>query len=142
MDKTVDIENSGLSYGRGYVYDIKYHFVWCVKYRRQVLTGQIASECENIIRETSAYLNAAIQAVEIMPDHIHLLLAASPQLYIPNVIRIMKGNTARKLFAKFPELKSKLWDEHLWNPSYFVATVSDRTQEQISHYINTQKQRV
>ena len=47
----------------------------------------------------------------------------------------------RKLFLKHPEIKNKLWGGHLWNPSYFVATVSKNTEEQIKRYIQTQKEK-
>jgi len=57
-------------------------------------------------------------------DHIHLLIDCSPQHYIPDMIKALKGVSARLLLKEFPELKQKLWGGHLWNPSYFVATVS------------------
>ncbi|MCQ2511635.1 MAG: IS200/IS605 family transposase, partial [Lachnospiraceae bacterium] len=79
--------------------------------------------------------------MEIMPDHIHMLVDCRPQFYIPDMVKIMKGNTARKLFLEQPEIKKELWGGHLWNPSYCVVTVSDRSFEQVKHYINTQKTR-
>jgi putative transposase len=79
--------------------------------------------------------------MEVMPDHIHLLIDASPQFCIPDMIKIMKGGIARKLFRLHPEMKQKLWGGHLWNPSYCVVTVSDRSREQIIHYIESQKEK-
>ena len=70
-------------------------------------------------------------------DHIHILIECSPQHFIPNILKIFKGISARKLFLKHPEIKNKLWNGHLWNPSYFVATVSENTEEQIKRYIQT-----
>ena len=89
---------SNINFGRGYMYLIQYHIVWCVKW-------------------------------------------CSPQHFIPNILKIFKGISARKLFLKHPEIKNKLWGGHLWNPSYFVATVSENTEEQIKRYIQTQKER-
>lgn len=77
--------------------------------------------------------------MECMPDHIHLLISCSPQHFIPTVVKVLKGNTARRLFIRHPELKQALWDGHLWNPSYFVATVSENTTDQVTEYINSQK---
>jgi len=74
-------------------------------------------------------------------DHIHLLIDCSPQHYIPDMIKALKGVSARLLLKEFPELKQKLWGGHLWNPSYFVATVSENTEEQIKEYINSQKEK-
>lgn len=71
-------------------------------------------------------------------DHIHLLINCSPQHYIPNIMKALKG--VRTLMKKFgADLKKKLWDGHLWNPSYFVATVSENTKERIVKYIQNQK---
>lgn len=80
-------------------------------------------------------------AMEIMPDHIHLLVDCKPQLRLSDAIKILKGNTARWLFWKYPEIKRQLWGGHLWNPSYFVATVSERTLDQVKHYIDSQKKK-
>jgi putative transposase len=75
-------------------------------------------------------------------DHIHLLVNCSPQHYIPNMMKAMKGVSARLLMKEFgSSLKKKLWGEHLWNPSYFVATVSENTEEQIRNYIQNQKRK-
>lgn len=128
-------------HGRGYVYSIQYHIVWCTKYRRKVLEGKV----ENILKEwieRIADLNKfKIITMETNKDHIHLLIECSPQHYIPNIIKALKGVSARRLFQECPEIKEKLWKGHLWNPSYFVATVSENTEEQIKNYINSQKER-
>lgn len=59
----------------------------------------------------------------------------------PDMIKIMKGNLARWLFIRHPDLKKELWGGHLWNPSYCAVTVSDRSREQVEQYIRTQKDR-
>ena len=85
--------------------------------------------------------NFNINTMETDKDHIHLLIECSPQHFIPDIIKCLKGISARKLFIKHPELKQKLWGGHLWNPSYFVATISENTENQIITYINSQKER-
>ena len=82
-----------------------------------------------------------ILAMEVMPDHIHLLVDCKPQFYISDMIKIMKGNLARQMFLLHPELKKELWGGHLWNPSYCAVTVSDRSREQVSAYIEGQKEK-
>ena len=75
-------------------------------------------------------------------DHIHLLVSCSPQHYIPNMMKALKGVSARLLMKEFGDsLRKKLWGGHLWNPSYFVATVSEHTEEQIRRYIQNQKEK-
>ena len=123
--------NNDLTHGRGYVYSLQYHIVWCTKYRRKVLTGGADDDCKDLLLSLSEEYRFRILAMEVMPDHIHLLIDASPQFNIPDMIRIMKGVTARKLFLLHPEMKEKLWGGHLWNPSYCVVTVSDRSLAQV-----------
>lgn len=128
-----------VTYGRGYVYSLQYHIVWCTKYHKPIFVGDIESEVISYLKGIADTLDISIIAMETMPDHIHLLISCKPQTRLSDAIKIFKGNIARWLFLKHPEIKSMLWDGHLWNPSYFVATVSDRSSEQIQHYINNQK---
>uniref|UniRef100_UPI0012E3BE02 IS200/IS605 family transposase n=1 Tax=Oceanivirga salmonicida TaxID=1769291 RepID=UPI0012E3BE02 len=72
-------------------------------------------------------------------DHIHILVECSPQHYIPTIIKTLKGVSARYMFKKFPKIKNKLCGGHMWNPTYFVATVFENTEEQIKQYIRNQK---
>ncbi|WPX08475.1 IS200/IS605 family transposase [Anaerocellum danielii] len=128
-------------HGRGYVYSLQYHIVWCVKYRHKILHGEIETKLKEILLEIAKEQGFEIIAMETNQDHVHLLIDCSPQHYIPDLIKALKGVSARRLFQFFPELKSKLWGGHLWNPSYFVATVSENTEEQIREYINSQKEK-
>ena len=131
-------DNNGLAYGRGYVYSLQYHIIWCTKYRKQVLTNDIAELCKKYIDTIANDYSFKIMEKEVMPDHIHLLIDAKPQFIIPDMVKILKGNTARWIFIKHPELKKELYGGHLWNPSYCVTTVSERSIEQIKHYIQNQ----
>lgn len=124
--------------GRGYVYAIQYHIVWCVKYRKNLLHGIVDTRLKEIAAEQSRVHNFTIVEMETDGDHIHMLVQCSPQHYIPNIMKALKGNSARFLFKEFPHLKKELWGGHLWNPSYFICTVSDRTEEQIKTYIQEQ----
>ena len=133
------LEPSEVTHGRGYVYSLQYHIVWCTKYRKQIFVSGLDEEVKAHLQTTANDLQARILAMEVMPDHIHLLLDCKPQLRPSDAIKILKGNTARWLFMKHPELKNQLWGGHMWNPSYFVATVSERSQEQIKKYISEQK---
>ena len=142
MDRDVyKIKNNKLTHGRGYVYSLQYHLVWCTKYRRNVLVNGIDEDCKKLLLELAEEYGFTILAMEVMPDHIHLLVDAKPQLSIMDMMRILKGTTARKLFMLHPELKEKLWRGHLWNPSYCAVIVSDRSREQIEQYIESQKEK-
>ena len=131
-----------VTHGRGYVYSIQYHIVWCVKYRRKVLSYDIEQSLKEILRNIAQDNNFTILECNGDLDHIHLLIDCSPQHYIPDMIKALKGVSARLLFKQYgEELKSKLWNGHLWNPSYFVATVSENTESQVRAYIQSQKEK-
>lgn len=125
--------------GRGYVYYIKYHIVWVTKYRHKVLSGKVEVFLKDILYKIAEDNGFIIETMETDLDHIHLLVNCSPQHYIPSIMKALKGSSARALFKEMPELKQKLWGGHLWNPSYFVATVSEHTEAQIKDYIKGQK---
>ena len=139
MENAKEIKRNGLTYGRGYVYSLQYHLVWCTKYRKNVLVGNIAEEIEAGLKTTTEELGITIDAMEVMPDHIHMLIQAKPQIRLSDAIKILKGNSARWLFMAHPEVKKQLWGGHLWNPSYCIVTVSDRSHDQVKHYIESQK---
>ena len=132
---------SEVYYGRGYVYAIQYHLVWCVKYRRSILYGEVDTDLKTILLQISQDNDFLITEMESDRDHIHLLIECKPHHYISNIVKALKGVSARALFKKHPNLKTQLWGGHLWNPSYFVATVSENTEEQIKVYIQHQKKK-
>lgn len=124
------------------MYSIQYHIVWCVKYRHKILTAQVEKRLLEILNMISEYENFQILECNTDKDHIHLLINCSPQHYIPHIIQQLKGISSRLLMKEFGEILSrKLWGGHLWNPSYFVATVSENTEEQIRRYIKNQKKK-
>ena len=142
MEKDIfNIDKNKLSYGRGYVYSLQYHLVWCTKYRKKVLKNGIDTECKEMLQNLAEEYKFQILAMEVMPDHIHLLVDCKPQFYISDMIKIMKGNLARQMFLAHPELKKELWGGHLWNPSYCAITVSDRSRDQVLAYIEGQKEK-
>ena len=122
MEKNIfNINNNGLSYGRGYVYSLQYHLVWCTKYRKKVLKDGIDAECKEMLCDLAEEYKFQILAMEVMPDHIHLLVDCRPQFYISDMIKIMKGNLARQMFLLHPELKKELWGGHLWNVLFITS---------------------
>ena len=120
------------------VYSCKYHVVWCPKYRRKVLIDERAERLKELIRQVCSETNAEIIEMEVMPDHVHLLVEIDPQFGIHKLVKTIKGKTSFVLRNEFPELKTKL--PTLWTNSYFVSTVgSDTAIEDIKKYIASQK---
>ena len=129
-----------VTYGRGYVYSIKYHIVWCVKYRRKVINKCVEQSLIHILNNIADDNGFQILEANTDQDHVHLLISCSPQHYIPNIIKALKGVSARLLMKEYGDnLRNQLWGGHLWNPSYFIATVSENTESQIREYIQKQK---
>ena len=128
--------------GRGYVYSIQYHFVWCVKYRRKILHGIVDEALRELLFRIAKDNGFEIAEYNSDLDHVHLLVDCSPQNYIPDMMKALKGVSGRLLMKEHgEELRDKLWCGHIWNPSYFVATVSENTEEQIRDYIKSQRER-
>ena len=119
------------------VYSCKYHVVWCPKYRRSVLINGVDVRLKELIKETCDSLNAEIIEMEIMPDHVHLLMEVDPQLGIHKVVKQMKGYSSKVLRNEFPWLKSRI--PSLWTNSYFVSTVGEAPLDVIKQYIESQK---
>lgn len=119
------------------VYSCKYHVVWCPKYRRKVLVGNIAERLKELIAQKAAEINAEVIEMEVMPDHVHLLIEVDPQYGINRAVRHIKGASSHALRSEFQSLKSRL--PTLWTNSYFVSTVGGAPLEIIKQYIENQE---
>jgi putative transposase len=110
---------------------------WCPKYRRKVLIEPIAKRLKVVIEEVCQEHQGEVLSLEIMPDHVHLLVECDPQFGIHRLVRLLKGRSSRVLRQEFPELKRKL--PTLWTNSYFVSTVGGAPLSAIKQYIENQK---
>ena len=118
-------------------YSCKYHVVWCSKYRRKVLVEEVEQRLKELIVGVASELRVDIIEMEIMPDHVHLLLEVDPQFGIHRAVKNIKGKTSRILRAEFISLRTRL--PSLWTNSYFVATVGGAPLEVIKQYIESHK---
>ena len=119
------------------VYSCKYHVVWCPKYRRKVLVNGVDMRLKAILSEVAAERHAEIIEMEVMPDHVHVLVEVDPQFGIHRLVRHMKGRSSHHLRREFAWLRSRL--PTLWTNSYFVATVGGAPLAIIKQYIENQK---
>lgn len=128
-----------MKHGRGYVYDLYYHIVWCVKYRHKILIDDIKNDLISIISNICENNNYELVEINTDQDHVHLLLGLSPQVSIPVVMKTLKGVSARLLNLKHKQIISKvLYGGHIWSPSYYIATTSDNVMNNIKEYIKRQ----
>jgi putative transposase len=110
--------------------------VWCPKYRRKVLVGAVADRLKELIRQICTETSAEVIEMEIMPDHVHLLVEVDPQFGIHRLVKTIKGVSARYLRQEFPHLKRRI--PTLWTNSYFVSTVGGAPLEIVKQYIENQ----
>ena len=130
-----------LIHDRTVVYNIGYHLVWSVKYRRLVLTGKIEEELRKSLFRISSEKAFFIKEIEIMPDHVHVFVSAKPKVSPSYIYKMLKGISSRRLFLKYPEIKDMLWDGHLWNSSTYVETVGHISEMMVMRYIQEQKKK-
>ena len=119
------------------VYSCVYHVIWCPKYRRRVLVGEVEKRLRQIIMDVAAKCHADIQGVEVMPDHVHLVVEVDPQYGVHRLVKQVKGLSSHMLRSEFPHLKTKL--PTLWTNSYFVATVGGAPLAILKQYVENQK---
>lgn len=119
------------------VYSCKYHVVWCPKYRRKVLINGVDERFKQIALEIANEMRFEIIEMEVMPDHVHMLLEVDPQFGIHKAVKRLKGRTSHDLRLEFPWLKKRL--PTLWTNSYFVSTVGGAPLSIVKQYIENQK---
>ena len=122
---------------RNVVYSCKYHVVWCTKYRRDVLTDHAETRLKEQIHRVCKETHSDILGLEVMPDHVHLLVEVDPQFGIHKLVKKVKGVTSRILRQEFSWCRTRV--PTLWTNSYFVSTVGGAPLDAIKHYIENQK---
>ena len=120
------------------IYEIKYHFVWITKYRKPILTGEIAIRVRDLIREICKSMDIEIIKGHISKDHVHLMVSVPPYISASNVMKRIKGKTSRKLLSESRMLAKKFWGRHLWARGYFCASSGNVTDDVIVQYIELQ----
>ncbi len=130
-----------LTHDRTSVYNINYHIVWSVKYRRPVLVGVVEESLKEIILNIAQEKDFVIHEFNCDKDHVHVFISAKPKIAPSYIFKMLKGISARLLFKKHPELKNKLWNGHLWNPSTYVETIGHVSEETIRRYVQDQKKK-
>ncbi|NEP32921.1 IS200/IS605 family transposase [Moorena sp. SIO3B2] len=115
---------------------LNYHFVWCPKRRKAVLTGKVKMRLQEIIFDLCGENNWRLIALEIMPDHVHMFLEVDPTFAPSVIIKRVKGRASHYLRKEFPQL---LKLPTLWSPSYFCSTTGNASTETVKKYIENQK---
>jgi len=121
----------------GSVFSLKYHLVWCPKYRRSVLVGEVADRLKELLKQKADEMKAIVHSLEVMPDHVHLFIESDPTQAPARIAAQFKGFSSRVMRNEFPHLRRRL--PTLWSRSYYIASVGSVTASAIQHYIEEQK---
>jgi REP-associated tyrosine transposase len=119
------------------IYNIGYHLIWCPKYRRKVLVGEVERRLKTLLKQKAREIGATIQEMEVMPDHVHLFIKAKPVHSPHYIVQQLKGYTSRILRVEFNTLKSRL--PTLWTRSYYCESVGHISEDTVRKYIEDQK---
>jgi putative transposase len=121
----------------GAVFSLKYHLVWCPKYRRKVLGEAVETRLKELIAETAEEYGITVHTMEVMPDHVHLFVEADPTLSVAEIVNRFKGRSSRVLRQEFAALRSRL--PTLWSRSYYAGSVGAVSESVVRRYIEAQK---
>ncbi len=121
------------------VYHIGYHVVWCPKYRKPCLIGDVEADLRLLLTEYSKEIGVTIETMDIMPDHVHLFVTAPPSISVHNIIGWLKGYTSHALRQKYDHLRTKL--PTLWTRAYYAGSTGVVNESIIRSYIVSQKGR-
>ena len=128
----------GAVYERNYIYNFHYHLIWVTKYRNPAFTTpELVNEMKDILLQLAEMKEISIEEMEVMPDHVHLLIDCNPRYGIMQCVTDLKWGSAHVLNAEYPQLKKKL--PSIWTRSCFVATVGSVSLETVKQYIASQK---
>ena len=123
------------------VHKLQVHIVWSTKYRYQVLTGDVQVRCRDLLRQTCNVLDVQILKGVVSKDHIHLHVSYPPALSVSDLVRRLKGRSAKLLLQEFSELKRRYWGGHFWGIGYGVWSVGNITDELLEAYLNHHKEK-
>ena len=127
-----------LRHSRHSVSALQYHFVITPKYRKSLLVAGIDARFKEIVYTLAKEKNWDVQSLEVMPDHVHMLIAADPKWSPSEIMRFVKGRSSANLRKEYPVLKT-IVKKHLWTSSFFVSSVGGTNEEVVKRYIENQK---
>lgn len=119
--------------------DLKVHVVWIPKYRKKVLTGEVAIRTRDILRQIAMEHELDIISGKVAVDHIHMFIGYRPTQTVSKIMQWLKGISSRILLGEFPHLQKKFWGRHLWARGYLAVSSGNITDEVIQKYIESQE---
>lgn len=121
------------------VYDFKYLLVFTTKYREEIFSNNhLCDDMQQILETIATNKNVLVERLMVMPDHVQMILSFPPDIAPTNVVKSLKGTSAREWFKLHPETKEQLLKGHLWSSSFFMLTLGDDSPDAIEQYLNSQ----
>ena len=122
------------------IHQLHVHLVWSTKYRYEVLRGDIQIRCRDLIRQSCDSLDIQILKGVVSKDHVHLHLSYPPKLSISEILKRLKGRSAKILLMEYSELKKRYWGGHLWGIGYGAWSTGNITDEMVQQYLDHHKE--
>ncbi len=119
--------------------DLKVHLVWIPKYRKRVLTGQVAIRTRDILRQIAVEHEIDIITGKVSSDHVHMFVSYRPNQDISTIVQWFKGISSRLLLSEFAHLKEQFWGRHFWARGYLAVSSGNITDEMVHQYIQEQE---
>jgi len=119
--------------------DLKVHVVWIPKYRKGVLTGEVAVRVRDLIRRIAAEHELEIISGKVARDHVHVFVSYRATRKVSQIMQWLKGTSSRVLLQEYPHLRKKFWGRHLWARGYLAVSSGTITDEMIKEYIEEQE---
>ena len=128
------------TYDRTCVYQNRYHIVWCVMYRRKVLRPEISNRLYELVQTIAKEKGFDIIECETYDcDHVSCIVSAPPRLSVTQIVKYIKGISGKIILKEYPEIVPLLWNNQMWNNSYFCETLGTVSDEAVNKYIERQK---
>ncbi len=130
----------GAVYERNYIYNFHYHLIWVTKYRNPAFTTpELVNEMKDILLQLAEMKEISIEEMEVMPDHVHLLISFKPKHAPADIVKYLKGHSAKMFLTAHLEIKNHdFWGGHLWSHSYYMSTLGNMSKEVVEQYIRNQ----
>ena len=122
------------------VHQLHVHLVWSTKYRYSVLQGEIQLRCRDLIRQVCDTMDVRILKGVVSKDHVHLHLSYPPKVSISDLVKRLKGRSARMMLDEFSELKRRYWGQHLWGIGYGAWSTGNITDKMVQEYLDHHKE--
>ena len=121
------------------VHQLHVHLVWSTKYRYKVLDGDIQIRCRDLLLKTCDSMDIQILKGVVSKDHIHLHVSYSSRLSISDLVRRLKGRSAKLLLDEFSELRRRYYGGHFWGIGYGAWSTGNITDEMVQEYLDHHK---